>query len=471
MRIACQRMLAIFRLQCAPTRPKCAVSLTRHLHRAACRRRQNKLSSVLSFLLLTLLFNLSTVGQVAGQTPEGSSSRAAKSEAIRTLPLNRMNTKVRKQVHSVVDHPSFYRRMPAQSIECDPQMFDFLVKRPEVMVNIWQIMGITKVTAKRVNPYSFFANDGAGTVCRCDLIYSDRNLHVYYGDGSYDGSMAPRKVTGSCVCILRSNAARNNDGADTVSGTMDVFLKLDNFGADLLARSVAPFVGKTADFNFVETAKFISQISQVCQRSPAGAVALASKLDSLQPTVRSEFARLAANVGAKNGNAVSPSRRSLAGNTPGLGSSQNMPSRQSTYQDYAESVRRAARDKRWDAASGGNASSLMKSEAGRRGEVMHLSDSDDDLKLSKLVDQSSERATPSVSQTLTFNGNSKRALGGDMDGDTSNTRSGVPFSSLVPERRVTEAKPSGTGRNYVGTQSWQSAPAVVPRKQNIYMRR
>lgn len=228
---------------------------------------------------------------------EGNSSRAAKSEAIRSVPFTRLNTQVAEQIREVVEHPSFYRRMPNQQVECDPNMFCFLVRRPEVMVNIWQLMGITQVSAKRLSPHSFYANDGVGTTCQCDLVYADSNLHIYVGDGAYDGSMVPRPVTGTCVCILRSNSGVGASGETWVHGTMDVFLKLDNLGADLLARSVGPFVGKTADYNFVETAKFISQISRVCQSSPSGAQNLVKNLDNIDSNVRLEFSTVVSRLG------------------------------------------------------------------------------------------------------------------------------------------------------------------------------
>ncbi len=233
----------------------------------------------------------------AAESPEGSSSRSSRKEAVRSVPFQKLNPSVSGQVREVLNNPSYYRRMPSQVVQCDPKMFTFLVRRPEVMVNIWQIMGITNVTAKRLNTYSFYANDGVGTTCRCDLIYADSNMHIYMGDGTYDGSLAPRKVTGRCVCILRSDAKANASGESFVQGTMDVFLKLDNLGADLLARSVGPFVSKTADYNFLETAKFISQISQVCERSPSGAQSLAMKLENCDQSVRREFAMLAEHIG------------------------------------------------------------------------------------------------------------------------------------------------------------------------------
>lgn len=234
--------------------------------------------------------------QAADPAAEGLSSRAARIQATRNVPLQRLSPHARTQVSDVLQNPSFFRRMPTQQIACDPQMLTFLVRRPEVMVNIWEMMGITKVSAQRTTPYSFQANDGVGTACNCDLVYSNKNVHIYYGAGTYNGSMTPRKVKGRCVCVLYTQDRDAKNGNPLVAGTMDVFLKLDNFGADLLTRTLGPFVGKTADYNFSETAKFISQISQICTSSPATAQGLAMKLDKVDDTVRREFASLAAKI-------------------------------------------------------------------------------------------------------------------------------------------------------------------------------
>lgn len=228
--------------------------------------------------------------------PEGVSTREARLQAARGVPLQKLNPNISQEVREVLDNPSYFRRMPSQQIACDPQMLTFLVRRPEVMVNIWEVMGITKVTAKRTSPVSFLADDGVGTACKCDLVYSDSNLHIYVGHGTYDGSMAPRKVTGRCVCLLRTEDRSIAAGEPNIVGTMDVFLKVDNFGADLLTRSIGPFVGKTADYNFVETSKFISQISQVCQTNPSAAQALAMRLDKIDDATRREFAEIVTRI-------------------------------------------------------------------------------------------------------------------------------------------------------------------------------
>ncbi len=252
-----------------------------------------------SAMLLSAAFASNRVlAQEAKQ--EGVSSREARAQAVRSLPLTRFSPRTQKALSDVVNNPSFFRRMPTQEIQCDPQMLQFLVRRPEVLVNIWELMGITQVSAKRTAQNSFKADDGVGTQCQCDLVFSNDRMHIYYGNGDYSGSMTPRRVKGRCVCVLHTKDYTDRQGETVVAGTMDVFLKLDNFGADILTRTLGPFVGKTADYNFAETAKFVSQISQLCTNSPAAAQGLAMRLTNVDDTVRQEFAGIAAKIAANS---------------------------------------------------------------------------------------------------------------------------------------------------------------------------
>lgn len=236
-------------------------------------------------------------------TTDTASSRETQADATRRIPMQSLNRESQTLVNDVIDKPSFFRRMPTQNIDCDPQMFQHLVRYPEVLVNIWDVMGITKVQVNRTGPYTFTADDGVGTTCKCDLIFGNDKVHIYYGTGAYKGNMAPRQITGRCVCVLYSSTAMSATNRPSINGSMDVFLKLDNLGADLLTRTLSPLVGKTADYNFVESAKFLAQISQVCEHNPTGAQILASKLTKIQPQIRDEFSRIALRIGSESANA------------------------------------------------------------------------------------------------------------------------------------------------------------------------
>ncbi len=229
----------------------------------------------------------------------GTSSAQARRSAVQQIPFQRLNQEARQKLASVVENPSIFRRMPRETITCDPEMFVFLVRYPEVLVNLWELMGVTKVTVDRIAPLMFRGEDGAGTKCQVELVYGTDNLHVYYGSGSYEGSMVSRGLNGRCVCVLHSFPSTDDDGETQMTGQMDVFVKLDNIGVDIVAKTLAPFVGKTADYNFVESARFVSQLSQAANRNPFAIQQIAGRMNNIQPSVRDEFIAIAGRMAEK----------------------------------------------------------------------------------------------------------------------------------------------------------------------------
>jgi len=242
--------------------------------------------------------------RVIKEFEEGSSSRETRATAIRSLPIQQLTPEAGQKIRTVVDDVSYFRRMPAQTVESDPDMFRFLVRHPEVVVNIWDLMGITKVTLSRVGEYQMVGNDGAGTSCKLDLVYGSDSLHIYYCDGTYDGNLWPRELRGQCVVALYNRPAKLPDGRPGMVAWMDAFMRLENAGADLVVKTLGPLVAKTADQNFIECSSFLSQISQTARINPQGLQQVASRLNKIPPDVRSEFIKTSALVAMRNSHPV-----------------------------------------------------------------------------------------------------------------------------------------------------------------------
>lgn len=229
-----------------------------------------------------------------GGTPSGDDSRER--ELLDELPMERLTPQAKQRLASITDDPTLYRRLPTQAIRCDEELFLFLTRKPEAIIGIWDLMGITKVQATRVGPYELDASDGSGTTCQIDLLYGDRNLHVFLADGMYDGKFVQKPILGKGVFVFKSTYAESADGSTTVTGTLDCYIKFDSLGADLVARSLGGLIGKSADHNFVETAKFISQISQACEKNPDGMLEMVDRLPQIDAQTKSQFLRIVSNV-------------------------------------------------------------------------------------------------------------------------------------------------------------------------------
>ncbi len=186
---------------------------------------------------LLLLVAMYVPPSSAAALSKGSTSREDRAEAMRTIPFERLTPEARQKISHVVERPSLFRRMPANVIDCDPQIYRFLVRYPEVVVNIWQLMGITKVTADRVGPYVLNAKDGVGTVTSIELVYGDQDTHLMYCEGRYEGPLFPRPLTGRCVLVLKSDFRETPEQRSLVTNHMDVFLQIDNMAVDVVTRS------------------------------------------------------------------------------------------------------------------------------------------------------------------------------------------------------------------------------------------
>jgi hypothetical protein len=236
---------------------------------------------------------------IPSETDSGSSSVVLREASLKRLPLQRLTRAAQKQILDIAQSPTIYRHLPTQAIDCDQDMFLFLTRKPEVMVGIWDLMGITNVQCKRTGPYQMEASDGSGTTCQIDLVYGDPTTHIYIANGSYDGKMVARPVRGSGVFVVTSHYANAPDGHTTVTGTIDCFLQFDSLGADLIARTLSGLIGRSADKNFVETARFMSQVSQASQRNPAAMMDVAERMPQVDDSTRREFAGVIQNVATR----------------------------------------------------------------------------------------------------------------------------------------------------------------------------
>lgn len=248
----------------------------------------------LAIIVTALALLGSSVGANAAPFERLATDKRSRQEAIDTIPFDRLSETAQGKLWGVVSRPSLYRQMPVTVVESDPDMYLFLVRHPEVIVNMWQLMGVTKVEVDRTGEYTFGAKDGAGTECDVELVYGDPHTHVYYAEGAYEGSLLRQLIRGRCVLVLRSEFSRTEDQHVFATSTLDMFVQFDNVGAEILAKTLHPLVGKSADHNFIESTRFLGQVSQAAATRANGVKQLAGRLNNIQPDVRDKFLEVAA---------------------------------------------------------------------------------------------------------------------------------------------------------------------------------
>ena len=227
---------------------------------------------------------------------ESSSSRLARLDAIRNFPMDQLSPATQRRVQFVLAKPTLYRRIIARDLECDADLFLFLVRYPEVVVNIWEFMGVTQMQVVRTSDCKLHVDDGQGTVSSVELLYGTPNLHVVYADGVYEGPLFGRKLKAKCAFLMNTQFSTHSDGRPLVRCQLDVFVRVENLGVELLTKTLRPVAVRMADYNFSESTQFISQISKASVKNGAGIQRLAHRLHNLDPEIQAQFSRITAAV-------------------------------------------------------------------------------------------------------------------------------------------------------------------------------
>ena len=248
------------------------------------------------------------------QEPEsGTTSRKAREQAQSVVPYDQLNPAAVQKIRKIVQKPSIYRRLPTATVSVDHDFYLFLARHPEVIINIWELMDVTEMTANRVAPFKLDTNDGAGTRGEVELIYGTKNLQIFYGEGAYQGTMLPKKLRGKCVIMIQTKYHLDEQGLPATTSQLDIFMKLENVTLGLIAKTLSPLIGPTADHNFVETVNFIQRLNEITVKNGPGVQAMTHRLTNLTPEVSKQFVQLAglvydrARAGARRGNFSTPS--------------------------------------------------------------------------------------------------------------------------------------------------------------------
>jgi hypothetical protein len=263
-------------------------------------------------LLLSAVAHAATPSDLAA-----TSSSAAKEEAERAIPWKALSHSDQRTVHYVLRKASLYRRMPTKVVDCDPEAFTFLEQRPEVVVEIWNRMGISQLTLERQDDNTFLAKDGAGATGVIRVMHAEygpggHNTMVLYADGEYQAAPLPQPVKARTVLLMRSGSTTETNGRDFMTARLDAFVDFDQVAADLCAKTIQPLIVRVADHNFTETMKFVSNFSHTAEENPAGLSRLARDLKKCDDPTKERMVEVVQQVSTRYAKTTSPSEIRLA---------------------------------------------------------------------------------------------------------------------------------------------------------------
>ncbi|MFO0789032.1 MAG: hypothetical protein U0805_06205 [Pirellulales bacterium] len=228
---------------------------------------------------------------------DATSSRAARDEAVRLIPWKQMSPANRSQAQSIINDASIYRRLPTRIIDCDPDLFTFLLQHPEVVIDVWHVMGISQVALNKSPDGLYRGTDGAGTNGTVRYLFSNwgpsaQNTAVVFAEGAYTGPPFITPLRAQTIMLVRSSAIQETNGRHYVTVHIDSFVRVEQLGVEIVAKTVQPWINKSADQNVIETLTFVSNFSRTAERNPQGMQRLANRLNAVDEPTRGQLISL-----------------------------------------------------------------------------------------------------------------------------------------------------------------------------------
>ncbi|MDO4549849.1 MAG: hypothetical protein Q4C96_01190 [Planctomycetia bacterium] len=231
------------------------------------------------------------------ENPEKASYSDKTREVIKQkIPLGQMSPASRHKIQRVLSDVTMYRRLPVEVIPCDEELYDFLTRHPDIIVNIWEFMQIGNMRLTELGEDRFYLEDNAGTKGMIECLFRSKNLLVIYVSGSYEGIPFPNKVSGRGVIILQNEPMTDAEGKRLMAVRMDYFIQIQNGTVDFLAKTFHGTVGRVADNNMNQIMGFIGSLTQTIYYNPHSVQRASAHLKRVRPDVRQEFSNLSAII-------------------------------------------------------------------------------------------------------------------------------------------------------------------------------
>jgi len=209
--------------------------------------------------------------------------------AFRELPWNELTPAAQARIRSVVSGSSLFHRMPQQKIYADPEIYQFLLRHPDMVIGFWEQLGATQLSLREVRENHYALRETGGTVATVEVLHRTANLCIVYARGEYRGPLISTAHQGEVILVLRTQYTRDEMNDPMIIADLDAFIQINSVGVDMLAKLFFAPLARVADSNFEVTMSFVSQVSRAASRNPDMLKDAAEEITSIRREVGAEF--------------------------------------------------------------------------------------------------------------------------------------------------------------------------------------
>lgn len=214
---------------------------------------------------------------------KGTSSRDVREQSIKRLNGIPLTKSGRQTANNVVENMSLYRRLPEVCFEVNPETYEYLLGHPDVVVSLWQAMGISAMKLQQTGSFKYELDNNDGTISNMYYLRKSKTSNVIYCQGEFKSPLLKKPISARGILCLNSKFEKRKDGTVFVRHHADVFITFPSAAIETAARLISPVSNYIADRNFQEISLFMHTISLTMARQPSWVQQMANRLQGVHP--------------------------------------------------------------------------------------------------------------------------------------------------------------------------------------------
>jgi hypothetical protein len=224
----------------------------------------------------------------------GTSTSAVRKLSIADLKLERLSPDAQQKSQLVLKNLGMFRRLPTVSFECDPAVYDYFVRNPDVAVATWRAMDISQFQLQQTTEHKYHADAGDGSVGDVELLLQTPTDTIIHCDGAFKSPLLPKPIVARSLMRLQTSFEKDQEGRIIGTHTGDVFVEFPSHAVEAAARVIAPVSHSIADRNFKQMTLFVHLMSQAMVKHPSWVEQTGNKLDGISKQRKQEFFEVSA---------------------------------------------------------------------------------------------------------------------------------------------------------------------------------
>ncbi|HZY90240.1 MAG TPA: hypothetical protein VFE78_35790 [Gemmataceae bacterium] len=194
------------------------------------------------------------------------------------VPLEQVVPAFRDRVRAVLAQPTLSTRGPAETFNCQPAVYHWLLDHPDLAVRLWYALGARCAVVEDRGGAVFGWHDEHGSDVRWQTVLHAAGRRLWYAEGRVKPGVLLPMVSFQAVIALDYTEGHDREGRPALRHQIHMYLHTDSHAAALAAKLVGASAPRLAEQYVAQLEMFFGGMAWYLDQNPERAKLLMQDL-------------------------------------------------------------------------------------------------------------------------------------------------------------------------------------------------